>query len=125
MKGAEHGEQRRDGHGIAQLLLDQAAESEPDDARPGSVPRSTHQARRASGVMPAARQRAEPGARHREQLAAEVGDDGEQRADVHGDVEGEPLVLPAEQVRHQHEVARARDRQELGQALDDREDDGL
>ena len=91
----------------------------------GMVPRITHQARRASRVRPPPASEANQARAIAVELAAEIGDDGEQRADVHGDVEGEPLVRPAEEIRHEHEVARARDRQELGEALHEREDDGL
>jgi hypothetical protein len=57
--------------------------------------------------------------------STEVDQHREQRADVHGHVKGQPLVGPAEEMRHQDQVTRARDRQELGQALHDGEDDGL
>jgi hypothetical protein len=40
-------------------------------------------------------------------------------------VERQPLVRPAEELRHQDQVPRARDRQELGDPLDDRENDDL
>ena len=113
-----------DRQGIAQLPLDHVTERQADEPdrngaendAPGE-PRVLRQAAAGEG--------AEPRANHREKLAPEIGDDGEQRADVNGDVEGEALVRPAEEMRHQHEVAGARNRQELGQALHDGENDRL
>ena len=70
---AEHGEQRRNRHGIAQLLLDEATEGEPDDAdRHGAEDHAPGQARIAR--EPAARQGSEPRARHGDEFAAEVSD---------------------------------------------------
>jgi hypothetical protein len=45
--------------------------------------------------------------------------DGRQRG------ERESLVRPAEEMRNQDQVTRARDRQEFGEPLHDGEDDGL
>ncbi len=64
------------------------------------------------------------------EVVAEVGDGGDQRADVEGDVERlldavVVEVVPAEQPGHEQQVAARRDRQELGQSLDEAEDDGV
>ena len=58
-------------------------------------------------------------------VAVEVGEDGDQRPRVGRDVEAEPLVGPVEEVGDQDQVARGADGQELGEPLDDAEDDGL
>ena len=60
---------------------------------------------------------------HAEQVAPEVDDDGGQRADVTGDVEGEPerFGVPAEERAREDQVRRARNRQELRESLDDAE----
>jgi len=44
---------------------------------------------------------------------------------VQHDHEGQARQLPAEQVREQQRVSRAADREELGDALDDTEHDGV
>ena len=58
-------------------------------------------------------------------IVTEEHDNGQQRAEVHGDVECQPLILPLHEVRDQDEMARARNRQELGQSLDNGEYDDL
>ena len=42
---------------------------------------------------------------------------------MHGDVECHPLITPAENTGHQDQVARTRDRQKLGQSLNDAKND--
>jgi hypothetical protein len=58
-------------------------------------------------------------------LGVEEDHDGEQRADMHGDVDGEALVLPRRQLRDEDEVGRRTDRQEFGDALHHGEDDQI
>jgi hypothetical protein len=66
---------------------------------------------------------------HRHQVAPEEQDDGDERAGMQRDIEGQaerPFVdVPAEEGAGQHEVGRARHRQELGQPLDAAEQDGF
>ena len=63
--------------------------------------------------------------RHLHELRAEKQDDGQERAQVTGDVECEPqrAGVPTEECTAENQVRGARDRQELGQTLDDPEDD--
>ena len=61
----------------------------------------------------------------RDDVPAKEREDGQQRAEVHGDVERQALVGPLEKVRHEHEVPGTRNRQELGESLHDRENDDL
>ena len=44
---------------------------------------------------------------------------------MHDRVEGEPLIRPAEDVRHQDEMAGGRDGKELGEPLDEAENHPL
>ena len=72
-----------------------------------------------------AEDRAQPAARELPEVAAEIRDHRGERANMHGHVEGETLVGPAEQGGNEDEVRRARDRKELGEPLDEGEDDRL
>jgi len=74
------------------------------------------------GVVATARGEAQRAPQHRRGVAPEVEDDRGQRADMHGHVDGQALVLPARQRGEQREVAGRTDRQELGDALDHGED---
>ncbi len=72
------------------------------------------------------RPRGEHGGRrgdHRGNVATEVDQDGDERADVTGHVEceAERVGVPPEERAGEDEVGRARDREELGQPLDDSE----
>jgi hypothetical protein len=68
---------------------------------------------------------------HLQQVAAEVGDHADQRAEVkrhvEGLVEGRVLLEVADvgQPRHQDQVPRRRDGQKLGESLHDPQEDGL
>lgn len=53
-----------------------------------------------------------------------ISDNGQQRSEVYGNIESKPLIRPAEQLRHENQVCRAGNRQEFGQTLDERQDDG-
>ncbi len=75
--------------------------------------------------LPARRQRAQPVAAHAAQIGAKVGEHREQRAHVHGDVEGQALVGPVDDDGQQDEVRGARDGQELGEPLEHRQHDHL
>ena len=58
-------------------------------------------------------------------IAEEIEEHGQQRADVQHDVEIERLGVPAEQPGSEIQVRGAADRQKLGEALDDGQDDHL
>jgi hypothetical protein len=74
---------------------------------------------------------AEPGRDEPENVRPEVDDDCDERPEVEGDVEGlvEVLVLlevvPVEEPRHENQVAGRGDREQLGEALHDAEDERL
>ena len=91
----------------------------------GIVPNSTAQASRLSPTSRRCATEQHPIARHRRERGAEVGDDGHQRAEVDRDIELEPLVGPVREIRHENQVARARNRQELSDSLNDGKDDDL
>ena len=57
-------------------------------------------------------------------IGPEIQDDREQRADMHRDVDHLPLILQPGQVGQQDQMARGRDRQEFGQALNDAQPEG-
>ena len=71
----------------------------------------------------AAGQRAEEGHDHAQPVAPEGRRDGRQRPEVEGHVERETAVRPAEEPRHDDQVPRAADRQELAETLQDAEDE--
>ena len=75
--------------------------------------------------LAALRDRQHPIARHRRERGAEVDDDGHQGAEVDRHIELEPLVGPVREIGHENQVARARNRQELSDSLDDGEDDDV
>ena len=56
---------------------------------------------------------------HVEQIAAEIEEDGNQAAEMHGDVEGQSLIGPAGQQRDEDKVTARADRQEFGEALNE------
>jgi len=58
-------------------------------------------------------------------VGGEVDEDGEEGADVEGDIEVECLGIPAEQPGGEVEVCRAADGQEFGESLDDGQDNDL
>ena len=60
-----------------------------------------------------------------DQLDPKIGKQRGQRAQVHGGVEREALIRPAEESRDQNEMSRRRDREEFREALDDAEDERL
>ena len=64
-------------------------------------------------------------AREPHPLGAEVAEHGDERADVQRDVERESGLGPAEEPRREGEMRGARDREELGEALEEAEDEGL
>ena len=76
------------------------------------------------GVALAARG-AQQSADHRGDIAPKIEDHGKHGADVNGDVHGQTLIGPAGQHRHQRQMAGGTDRQKLGQALDNGENDDL
>jgi hypothetical protein len=66
-----------------------------------------------------------PIASHLEQGFTKVHDDRGQRTHVDRKIEIEALIGPVRQIRDEDEVTRAADRQELGNTLNDRENDDL
>ena len=73
----------------------------------------------------AGQQGVQPTERDLPDVAAEIGDDREQRAQVHRDVERQTLVGKPEQIGREDQVGTAGYRQELGQALDQRQHQDL
>ncbi len=98
---------------------DEPAESHGDGAgnqipHPDAVTHPPPLAERAQPVAPDARQ-----------IAPEIDEHREQRAHVNRHVEAETLIRPGDEQRQQDEMRRARDRQEFGEPLEDRQDDDL
>ena len=62
---------------------------------------------------------------HRHDIAPEIDEDGEQRAHMGHDVGEHALIRPVEQSGRQDEMAGRGNRQELGDALDQSEDEDL
>ena len=123
---AEHDERRADEVQRARAGLDLVGEREPEDAdRDRADDEVPADARVELLAARRVAQRREPGARDPQQVAAEVQDDRGHRAELDDGRERGARVLPAEEGRDDPQVAAARDRQELGQALDDAQDDGL
>jgi hypothetical protein len=110
---AEDGERARDEQRVAEIRLDEVCEQQAREPH-GNRRHEDLPCQPAVARLPASEHRVDPRDGHDAKLAAEVGQQREQRADVHGDVEGEALVGPAEEMRDEDQVARARDRQELG-----------
>jgi hypothetical protein len=115
----------------AQALLDQVVQGGTDHG--GGDGRSQQQPGQAlvhplDGPPP---QRAHGGTGEHHQVAPEVGGGTHEGAHVEGDVEGAVEVgvagelPPPEEPRHQDQVAAGGDGQELRQALDDAQDDGV
>ena len=89
----------------------------------GIVPTTISQIRRAVGIS-AGLKRAGSAAEQARDVGAEEQHHGRKRPDVAGDVERLPegsLGVPAEEFPRQNQVSGARNRQELGEALDDAE----
>jgi hypothetical protein len=98
-------------------------EDEPEDhRRDGGRGDIEHHAR---WVCQPAAHRSSPPPIRCQHVAPEIGDDGGERADMRHDVDEQALVLPAGQHRHQDEMARRGDRQELGDALHQGKHDDL
>ena len=123
---AEHDQRRPDQVQVPRLVLDLVAEREAEDAdRDGAGddvpahPRVELPAQLGAAQAPHPRRGDPP------EVLAEVQEDRRHRPELDDGGEGGPRVLPAEEGGHDPQVARARDRQELGQPLDDPEDDGL
>ena len=64
-------------------------------------------------------------ARKAQHVLEEIGDDRQQRSDMHGNVDHRPLIGRASKNRHQNQVAGRRDRKECGDSLNDRDDEHL
>src|SRR5207302_1205833 len=62
---------------------------------------------------------------HAEELATKIGEERRERAEVHDRVEGESLIAPAEDVRHEDQVTGRRNGEELGEPLDEAENHPL
>ena len=82
-------------------------------------------AMRDSGELHIERRELARTAQQRNDVIAEKQADGEQRPEVDCDVERQALVTPPRCCRDEHEVSRARDRQKLGQPLNDCKNDDL
>jgi len=102
---------------------DDVLREEPDDHhRHGGE----HEVERQAAVGRAPQRRQVAGTNDQAQhVAPEVEQDGAQRADMHRDIDKQALVRPVGEPRHQDQVRRGTDRQELGDALDQRQDDDL
>jgi hypothetical protein len=121
--GDEHrdcadGERPDRDHRRAQMFFDVVVEQQADDddrdRAHSDPPQQT-----ARQIVPAGQRRRDR-ANQRANLGAEVDQDRRERADVQGDVEGEPEVgrhFPAEEGARENQVRGARDWQELRQAL--------
>ena len=125
---AEHDQRRADDVEVARAVLDLVAERERRRCTIGTVPTIEVPAHpRVELACGATRSRSDASQaraiRHRSR--AEVQDDGGHRAELDDRRERGAGVLPADEGRDDAQVAAARDRQELGQPLDDAQDDGL
>ena len=127
---AEHHEHHGDQPRLPELVLDEALErgpddvarDRPDDERPGEA--------FVGRADPAGGDRVERRPRVARHVVPEVDERADERPEVQGDVERLVQVRigqdrPVEQPRHDDQVARARDRRELGHALGDAEHDRL
>ena len=101
---------------VAEHQAHQACGDRAEQHRPGEP---------ALADLAALRDRQHPIARHRRERGAEVDDDGHQGAEVDRHIELEPLVGPVREIGHENQVARARNRQELSDSLDDGKDDDV
>ena len=128
---AEHDQVDADQDRVAELLLDRAREQRANDrAGDGRQQQQPREAGvdRVDGAHP---DRVERGDEIAREVAPEVPHRGDERAEVQRDVERllqrvvAVEVVPAEKVRDEEQVPARRDGQELGQALDDAEDDGV
>ena len=116
----------RDQQGFQGLGGDPVVEGEPREAGgEGAKDEAPRQAPGVEAAVPGERRAGEEAGDEVAQVAVEVGHDGQQRPRVGGDVEGEPLVAPAQEVRDEDQVAGRADGEELGDALDRGEEDGL
>ena len=117
------------GSGPVELLVDDVVEQVADqgrrdgrrDQQPGQLPIRFVAERAIADRGQSGRDEAKP-------VLAEVQQQGRERAHVEHDAERERCderVIPAHHVGHQDEVPRRRDRQELGESLDDPHDQGL
>ena len=80
-----------------------------------------------AGQAPVADRR-EPRPEEADEVAPEVDEEGDERPEVEHDVERGRVdegIVPAEEARHEDEMGRGRDREELGQSLDESEDRGM
>ena len=103
-------------------VLEQEAEHADRDRRPDEVPAHPGVELPAQLGAPQARAPARPDA---PEVTAEVDDLREHRAELHDRRESGPRVVPADERGDDPQVRRARDGQELGEPLDDPEDDRL
>ena len=105
--------------------------SAPTSAPGIAVTRSSQASRSSTVVIERVRRRVPRGHDVRPHLVPEVGEHRDQRADVQRDVERlvQRVVRrelgPTEQLGDEDQVAARRDREELGEALNDAEDDGV
>jgi hypothetical protein len=63
--------------------------------------------------------------RHLDPILSEVDDDGDQRSDVQSDIKRLAGVGPPQQPGKENEMRRAADGDELGESLNDAQDNGL
>ena len=134
--GDEHDEgegehQDADQVGLAELVLDEALEGDADKAGRDGADEQQPGETLVGGLDAAPAQAVHPGAQDDDDLAPEVDQDGDERAEVQGDVEG--LVEVGVELKkfqpNSHGTRmrwpELRDRQELGEPLDDAQDEGL
>jgi hypothetical protein len=117
--------------GLAEVILDEAgAQSAHDHGRDGADRDRAGDAL-VDGLDRAPARGLDEGAKVGDDLVTEVGDGGDQGPAVQGDIEGlvELLVVLQERVvlkpGNEDQVPGRRDRQELGEALDDPKEEGL
>ena len=110
---------------LARVGLDLVLEHQPE-IEIGIVPTMMYQPSRARASPRApGRAGAQPGAGDVPQIVAEVEQDGGHRPELDDRGEGGAGVVPAGERGHEAQVRGGGDRQELGEALHDAQDDGL
>ncbi len=79
----------------------------------------------AAGLGAAAAHQVQQSGEHLSHVTPEINDDGQQRADVNGDIKGQSLVGPIGQNGDQDKMARRRDGEEFCDPLDDGQCDDM
>ena len=111
--------------GERRLALHQVLEQQPAGHQGQSPQQQTPAQARVAGVVILTNHRSQPGVDDIQDLRAKVPEHGQQCAEMHGHVERQSLIGPAQETRHQDQVGGAGNGQEFGEALHQGEQTGL